>query len=329
MMMSSIPYSRYIFGTVPWYSILIVSGVIAAIILACREEKRAGLPKDTVIDLALWLLPCGIIGARIYYVAFAFNQFKEDLLSVFRIWEGGIAVYGGIIAGLIVLILFCRLRHLPPLILCDLIAPGLALAQSVGRWGNWFNIEAYGLPVSRPELCFFPFALQVPANGFSWHYATFFYESLWDLIIFVFLLIARRRLFSRPGDVFFFYVFLYAAGRLIIEELRTDSLFAGSSVRASQFLSILICLVVLIRYLYIFHKYGQIPLLIRAVILPLSFSAAGFALFYSLSDSFLSSLPLSGIILFLTACSLLMTFCLFSIFYLSIRTEDNDAYDKV
>ena len=180
--MSSIPYSRYLIGPIPWYSFLIVTGVLIAVFLACREERRTSLPKDTVIDLALWLLPGGIIGARIYYVLFSWDSFRDDLLSVFRIWEGGIAIYGGIIGGLVVLLLFCRARRLPPLQLCDIIVPGLAIAQCIGRWGNWFNIEAYGLTVTRPGLCFFPFAVQVPADGFSWHLATFFYESLWDLM---------------------------------------------------------------------------------------------------------------------------------------------------
>lgn len=326
--MSSIPYSRYIFGTVPWYSILIVSGVIAAVFLASREEKRAALPKDTVIDLALWLLPCGIVGARIYYVIFSFSQFRDDFLSVFRIWEGGIAIYGGIIAGLIVLLVFCRARHLSPLVLCDLIAPGLVLAQSLGRWGNWFNIEAYGLPVSRPGLCFFPFAVRVPADGFAWHYATFFYESLWDFLIFVFLIIARRRWFRRPGDVFFFYAFLYAAGRLVIEELRMDSLYAASSFRISQLLSILMCLAVLLRYLFLLYRGQKTPFLFCAVVSLLSFTAAGFALLYSLSGSFLSGLPVGRIILFLSLCSLIMTVCLFWVYQRLISSEDNNADDK-
>ena len=101
--MSSIPYSRFHIGSVPWYSFLIVTGVLIAVILACREERRLNLPKDTVIDLALWLLPCGIVGARLYYVIFSWDNFRDDFLSVFRIWEGGIAIYGGIIGGLIVL----------------------------------------------------------------------------------------------------------------------------------------------------------------------------------------------------------------------------------
>lgn len=326
--MSSIPYSRYVFGTVPWYSVLIVTGVLVALFLACREERRAGLPKDTVIDLALWLLPCGIIGARIYYVVFSFSQFRDDLWSVFRIWEGGIAIYGGIIAGLIVLFVFCRFRHLPALVLCDLVAPGLVLAQSIGRWGNWFNIEAYGLPVSRPELCFFPFSVQVPADGFIWHYATFFYESLWDMLIFVFLIVMRRRSARNRGDVFFFYVFLYAAGRLVIEELRTDSLYVSSSVRISQLFSILLCFAVLIRYLLILHRRHAIPVFILTVVCPLSSICTVIALLYALSGSFFSGLSLSGVILFLALYALLMIFSFFSVFYCLSSAEENNADDK-
>ena len=151
--MFSIPYSRYLFYPVTWYSVLIVAGAALALFLACKEEKRSGLPKDTVLDLALWLIPGGIIGARLYYVVFSFDQFRNDLLSVFRIWEGGLAIYGGIIAGLLVLFIFCRYRKLSFLLLCDTIAPGLALAQCIGRWGNWFNIEAYGLSVTDPGSC--------------------------------------------------------------------------------------------------------------------------------------------------------------------------------
>ena len=104
MIMLSVPYSRYIFDPVPWYSFLIVLGVALAVILACREERRVGLPKDTMIDLTLWLLPFGIIGARLYYVLFSWDQFRSDLLSMFRVWEGGIAIYGAVIAGIVMLL---------------------------------------------------------------------------------------------------------------------------------------------------------------------------------------------------------------------------------
>ncbi len=243
------PSSRYILGSLPWYSVLIVAGAAMAVMLALREEKRVSIKKDTIIDLALWLLPFGIIGARIYYVAFSWRDFRDNPLSVLKIWEGGIAIYGAVIAGLIVVLIFSRIRKIPALLLCDLIAPGLVLAQGIGRWGNYFNMEAYGAPVKNPALCFFPFAVLIPSDPSNpWHLATFFYESVWDIGVFFLLIILRRCLFRRQGDVFFFYAFLYACGRLVIEDFRMDSLYAASSVRVSQLLSVLVCVSLLIIY---------------------------------------------------------------------------------
>lgn len=326
--MSSIPYSRFLFGPVPWYSFLIVTGVIAAIVLACREERRSGLPKDTVIDLALWILPFGIVGARIYYVIFSWEQFRNDFLSVFRIWEGGIAIYGGIIAGLIVLLLFCRKRHLQPLQICDIIAPGLALAQSAGRWGNWFNIEAYGRLVTNPDLCFFPFALQVPADGYRWHLATFFYESIWDLLIFIFIMAARRTILRRKGDVFFSYLILYAAGRMVIEELRLDSLYAASSVRVSQLLSVIVCFAVLTRYTLILCKNSRPGILLRVFILPAVIVSTGFTVAYTLSCSAFASWSVSSVILYLSSYALFMLFAFLLVFYAVTAAEVHNADHK-
>lgn len=251
----SVPYSSKIFGLIPWYSFLIVTGAAIAIWLAVREERRTDLKKDTVIDFALWVLPAGIIGARLYYVVFSWDQFKDDLLSVFRIWEGGIAIYGAVIAGLLTALIFSRKRKVSFLTLCDMIAPGLILAQAIGRWGNYFNQECYGLAVNNPSLQFFPFAVQISNGaGREWHMATFFYESVWNLAVFVFLLIARRKWFHYRGDVISFYAFCYACGRLIVEDFRTDSLYATSSIRVSQLLSVFICLFILFRYFLFFGK---------------------------------------------------------------------------
>ena len=326
--MSSIPYSRYIFGTIPWYSFLIVTGVIVAVILACREEERAGLPKDTVIDLALWLIPFGIIGARIYYVVFSWEQFSDDFLSVFRIWEGGIAIYGGIIAGLIVLLIFCRKRHLSALTLCDIIAPGLVFAQAIGRWGNWFNIEAYGLQVTDPALCFFPFSLQVPAEGNAWHLATFFYESVWNMLIFIFLMIGRRKRLRARGDVFCFYLLLYAAGRLVIEDLRLDSLYASSSVRVSQLLSILICLFVVIRYTVLLLRQKRLAGLLRFIVLPLVSAASVLALFYALFGTFSAGWPVFRSFIFLTGYAVVMIVALFLLHHALLLPEVRNADDE-
>ena len=327
--MSSIPYSRYIVGRIPWYSFLIVIGALMAIVLACREERRAGLPKDTVIDLALFLLPGGIIGARLYYVIFSWPQFRHDLLSIFRIWEGGLAIYGGIIGGLLVLILFCRKRRFSALTLCDIIAPGLVMAQALGRWGNWFNIEAYGLTVTDPSLCFFPFAVQVPEDGYAWHMATFFYESFWNILVFVFLMIGRRKRLRLRGDVFCFYLLLYAAGRLVIEELRLDSLYATSSVRVSQLLSILLCIGVVIRYTVLLRRQERLSAPLKYAVLPVSAAASVLALVFALFGSFSASWPLSGIVLFLSGYSLIMIAVLFLLHHAlplpEVRHADDEA----
>lgn len=306
-----VPYSRFLFGIIPWYSFLIVAGAAIAIILAVREEKIAGLEKDTVIDFSLWVLPCGIIGARIYYVIFAWEQFRNDFPAVFRIWEGGIAIYGAVIAGLLTAFLFCRHRKISFLTLIDLIAPGLILAQAIGRWGNYFNQEAYGLLVSDPSLCFFPFAVLIHSSaGASWHMATFFYESCWNLIVFFFLLYARRRWFRYTGDVFFFYAFLYACGRLIIEDFRMDSLYA-SSIRISQLLSLIICMGLMLYYL-IHLRFFSHPSFIHCLFVTLSYLVSLFTLPFVLGLFSFPEYPLR--FLLLLSCSILNILSLFILY---------------
>jgi len=325
--MFSVPYSRYIVYPVPWYSFLIVLGVALAVFLACREERRLGLKKDTVIDLTLWVLPVGIIGARVYYVLFSWDQFRSDPLSVLKIWEGGIAIYGAVIAGLITVFVFSRRRNFPALLLCDLIAPGLALAQAIGRWGNYFNMEAYGLPVTQSVLRFFPFAVQIQENGsLVWHMATFFYESVWDFSIFSFLMLARHRLLCRQGDVFFFYIYLYAAGRFVIEDLRIDSLYAASAVRVSQLLSALLCLLLLIRYFILLRKSSAFKGYLHYPVATVAFICSCFQLFYSLSPSYLTHASLALRLSFLGGSSFLLIVSLFLVyipFSQEVRHADN------
>lgn len=241
----AMPASRYIFGTLPWYSVTMVCAILSALLLAQGEEKRRGLPKDTVVDLALRLIPCGIIGARLYYVAFTWSLFRENPIAILEIWKGGLAIYGGLIGGFLAALVFARRRKLNLLTLIDMIVPGLALAQCIGRWGNYFNMEAYGLPITNPAFQFFPMAVLIPEGGTQvWHMATFFYESLWDFGVFIALRCLRKPC-RRPGDLFGWYVLLYGAGRLIIEGLRMDSLMtSGGSARISQLLSVAGCLIV-------------------------------------------------------------------------------------
>lgn len=247
--MSATPSSRLLFGVIPWYSVLIVTGICLALFIASREEKRLALPRDTVIDLALWVIPFGVVGARLYYVAFAWDTFAGNPLSILYVWQGGLAVYGSIIGGFLAVLLFARRRKLPLGTLTDIIAPGLALAQAIGRWGNYFNMEAYGAQITAPAWQFFPFAVYIPSlSGGAWHMATFFYESMWNLGVFAALMLTRRRM-KRTGDATLWYFLLYGAGRLIIEGLRTDSLYAAGTIRISQLLSAVLCLAVIILFL--------------------------------------------------------------------------------
>ena len=236
----AIPYSRTIVGNLPWYSVLIVCGIALAIYLAGREESRLGLPQDTAIDVALIAVPFGIVGARLYYVIMRWEAFVNHPLSVLYIWEGGIAIYGAVIGGVIGVWLYARRKKLPFLVIADLIVPGLLLAQAIGRWGNYFNMEAYGPLVQNPRLQFFPMAVLIPeADGYQWHAATFFYESLWNLCGFAVLWCLRKKQ-RKQGNLLAWYFVIYGSGRFIIEQLRQDSLYLGP-LRVSQYLSLLLC----------------------------------------------------------------------------------------
>ena len=238
----SIPYSRYVFGSLPWYGVLIVIGIAAAIALCTHEERRRGLRPDTFIDMAFWVIPFGLIGARIYYVIFQWDLFANDPLSILRLWEGGLAIYGGVIGGLIAIRLFAKRRGFNTFTLTDIIVPGLALAQSIGRWGNYFNMEAYGRPITDAAWHFFPIAVQIPTlEGNVWHMATFFYESCWDLLVFLLLWFVIRKRAKHSGTSTLCYLLLYGTGRFFIEGLRMDSLMTGS-LRISQMLSLVLVL---------------------------------------------------------------------------------------
>lgn len=226
---------RFLFGFIPVYGLLIASGIFIALLLCIKQEKEKGFPEDTAVDLALWAVPLAVVGARLYYVAFQWEQYRDNLLSILYIWEGGLAIYGGIIGGVIGGYLMARRRKLPFFRLADMVAPVLILAQAIGRWGNFINGEAYGYEILNPAWQFFP--LSVNIDG-TWHMATFFYESLWDFVGFLILWLNRKKV-RRDGNLFFCYLIWYGIGRSVIEGLRTDSLMFGP-LRVSQWLSIVL-----------------------------------------------------------------------------------------
>ncbi len=216
------------------YGLAIAAGILAAVLYMRREAPRISLPRDIALDVALWAVPLAVVFSRLYYVAFTWDRYKGDLLSILRVWEGGLAIYGGVIGGALGVLALAKARKIPFPQLADLVAPGLLLAQAIGRWGNFFNSEAYGTLVLNPDLQFFPVA--VYADG-GWHLAAFFYESVWNLTGFAFLLRFRKTCYKAGwGYVFAAYLIWYGLGRMVIEGIRTDSLMWGS-LRVSQVLS--------------------------------------------------------------------------------------------
>lgn len=240
---------RIAFFGISWYAILIVSAIVIGYFLCTNEAQKQHLPHDLIIDFLLYAIPLGIICARLYYVIFRFNMYSEDLLSIFDIREGGLAIYGGVIGGLIAAHLVCKKHKVSTFTLLDIVAPALVLGQGIGRWGNYINMEAYGLRIAEENLQFFPFAVEIPVGGvWYWHMATFFYEFCWDILVFAILLVIRRHR-RHTGDVFCWYLLLYCSGRTVIEGLRTDSLtFISEFVRISQVLSAIAALAVVVYF---------------------------------------------------------------------------------
>ena len=221
---------------VRWYALCIVSGLILAVFLAMREAPHKKILSDDILDFILIAFPLSILGARLYYVIFKLDYYSQNLGEIFAIWNGGLAIYGGLITGAIVLYIFADRKLINTWDFLDIAAPSVLIAQSLGRWGNFFNQEAYGAAVE--NLDFLPSFIknQMYIEG-SYRQPTFLYESIWNVIGFALILIFRRRLKGiRRGHIAAFYLMWYGFGRLIIEGMRTDSLmFLG--LRVSQLLS--------------------------------------------------------------------------------------------
>lgn len=241
-----------------WYGVLMATGIVVAILLAMQEAKRKKLYADAIIDACLIMIPMGVIGARLYYVLFEWETYAANPISALYIWQGGLAMYGSMIGGLLGLFIFSRWKKIRFSKMTDCIAPGLVLAQAIGRWGNFFNQEAFGLPVTQAMmerfslLRFFPLSVYIEGpHSFDGvfctnpvHLATFFYESVWCLLVAV-ILWCNRKKFKHDGDCFLTYLLLYAFERMFVEGLRGDSLYllqpsgAFAGVRVSQMLSFL------------------------------------------------------------------------------------------
>ena len=235
------PASFTLFGReIYFYGVFVGLGFLLGILAAGRRAPRFGLKEDDVYDVALWLIPCSILGARLYYLAFRLDYYLQHLDEFFAVWNGGLAIYGGVIAGILVVCLVARHKNIPVGAFLDTFSAGLLIGQIIGRWGNFMNREAFGAETD----IFCRMGLTAPDGTTIYVHPTFLYESLWNLGVLLFLLWFEKRGKRRfDGHLLTLYFLLYGAGRFWIEGLRTDSLYIGSTgIRVSQALSLLLVL---------------------------------------------------------------------------------------
>ena len=259
-----------------WYGVLMALGILIGVWLTLREGKRKKLTEDDILDMCLVIIPSGVVGARLYYVIFEWASYASNPIRALYIWEGGLAIYGAVIGGLIGMFIYSRVKKIRFLKLADCIAPGLVLAQAIGRWGNFFNQEAFGLPINNGELMWFPFAVYIEGyhtfNGQPcsnpYHMATFFYESVWCLIVFIILWSCRRK-FKHNGDAILSYAALYGLERMFVERLRGDSLYIikpggaiAAGVRVSEMLSFILVAAIAAFFLIRYFKENKLGRLI-------------------------------------------------------------------
>lgn len=239
------PYSFNLFGLeIYFYGVIIALGFILAALYCAKRAKEFGLSSDELYELVIWLIPTCIIGARLYYVLFKLDYFIANPDKIFALRDGGLAIYGGIIAGIIVGIIWCRAKRIRVFAVADLTAFGLLIGQSVGRWGNFINREAFG---AQTEI-FCRMGLTVPGFETLYVHPTFLYESLWNILGLIVLHIwSKKGKRKYDGQVFWLYILWYGLGRAWIEGLRSDSLYIGSTdIRVSQLLAIVSAVVSLV-----------------------------------------------------------------------------------
>lgn len=254
--------------SVRWYGIIIAVGILLGYFVAQRTLVKAGLHKDTLVDIIFYSALFGFIAARIYFVIFQWPYYAENPGEIIKIWHGGIAIHGGLIGGFIAGVIVCKVKNLNPFQIGDIVAPSIILAQGIGRWGNFMNHEAHGGPVSRAflEQLHLPnFIIENMYINGQYYHPTFLYESIWDVAGFIILVNIRKHL--KLGETFFLYLTWYSFGRFFIEGLRTDSLMLTSNIRVAQLVSILLILISISLIIYRRIKYNP-PLYSKVGALP-------------------------------------------------------------
>ena len=229
------------------YGLVIALGLMAAVWYASKRARQFGLKEDDLLDGVLWITPFAILCARLYYCIFEWEMYRDNPISILYIWQGGLAIYGGVIGAVIGVCVFCRKRKISLWATLDLVALGFLIGQSAGRWGNFFNREAFGSVTDS----FLRMGLYNTGTGaFEYHHPTFLYESVWNLCGFVLLhFLSKKRKYD--GQIALGYAAWYGLGRAFIEGLRTDSLYiTGTSIRVSQLLAAVSCGVAVIILVY-------------------------------------------------------------------------------
>ena len=235
-----------VFGVdIMWYGVLIGFAFVLGTLISYRRAPGFGLKPDTILDVIIWLIPASLVGARLYYVIFNWSYYQNDVLEIFNTRNGGLAIHGGLILGLITVYLVSKHDKESFLDILDLLAPVVALGQAIGRWGNFFNEEAHGTETDLPWA-------QI-INGKGYH-PTFLYESIWCLILFIFLLWFSSHKRSFKGQIICLYFMLYSFERFFVEGLRTDSLMIGP-LRQAQVISIVIFVASFIAYHFLHKKF--------------------------------------------------------------------------
>ena len=250
------PIAFTLFGwPIHWYGVIIAAGFLLAVLYCSHISPRFGIKHDDLLDVLIAGVPLGIVGARLYYIIFYLDLFRKadgslDFGAMVRIWDGGLAIYGGVIMAVLVGVVVCRIKKISFFAMADVCVFGLLIGQAVGRWGNFVNVEAYGGETTLPwRMGIVEYAANGTARYLEVH-PTFLYESLWNIVGLIVLIVIAKRWRKFDGQMFFSYLVWYGVGRGFIEGLRTDSLyFFGTGIRVSQmlgFASALACAAVLI-----------------------------------------------------------------------------------
>ena len=245
--------------TIHYYGLIIALGMVLAVIYSCRRSKEFGVTEDDLIDGVLWVAPFAILCARAYYVVFSWESYAADPISALYIWEGGLAIYGGVLGAVLGILVFCKIKKLKVATILDMVLLGFLIGQSIGRWGNFFNREAFG---AETETWLRMGLLNQYTGEVTYYHPTFLYESVWNAVGFVLLhLFSKRRQYD--GQVALLYAAWYGLGRAMIEGLRTDSLWWGP-FRVSQLLAAVSCIAAVSVLLWQhFRPHGEDALLVN------------------------------------------------------------------